>query len=253
MTLEDVVKEFLSEAEYTQHKALRLQKIAVRGLLDMHMDVSGFPTTTELEINSDTLTAPLPSDYITYRKIGYVSAGVIVPFAENPRIKLYPPDGGCEPPNENNQVTETALSNGFYNYPYWGAYGVSTLAPNGLYGGFSTMGGSAAYICDFRIDELNGQVQFGLNPDVTIVMEYLANPKMVNGKYTVHPFDVSAIMAWMAWRDIENTKGVPSNEKNRKMSEYYRERGQARKRHYNNNLAKAYQKVRQTNQTAPRY
>jgi hypothetical protein len=250
MTLLDVIKSYLNEAEIPQHKTMRLLEIGKRGIMDLHMDVNGLPTTTELEFEPNTLTSPLPSDYITYRKIGYVRGGVIVPFAQNPRIKLYEDNGSCLPANQNKNIdTITGLATGFPQYPYWGGYGISRIAPNGLYGGFSSLGGDKSYTCDFRIDELNGFIQYGCNPNVKIVMEYLANPKMVDGQYVIHPYDVQTVMSWLSWRDIENKKGVSLSEKREKRDEYYRERGQSRKRHYSINLAAAYQKVRQTNKS----
>lgn len=253
-TLLEVVKTYLNEAEIPQNKVARLLEIGKRGVMDLHMDVSGLPTTVELDFNADSLTSNLPNDYLTYIRIGYERGGVIIPFAQNPRIKLYGDDGGCLPPNQNkNAIGINSLSVSVPNYPYWGGYGVSRIAPNGLYGGFSNLGGSASYICDFRIDELNGYVQYGCNPNVTIIMEYLANPKMTNGEYQVHPYDAPALLAWIAWRDIENKKGVSLSERNEKKRDYYRERGEARKRHYDITLSTAYQKVRQTNKSAPQF
>lgn len=255
-TLLDMVKVYLSEAEVSASKTLRLLEIAKRGLLDLHMDVSGLPETTKLHIDRRTLTAALPEDYITYKVLGYCWNGVIVPFAENPRIKKYPANGQCMPNNPNRfQDNINALAGfetNYVGYPYWGTYGLSTLAPNGLYGGFSNIGGDAAYVCYFTIDELNGVIQFGCNPTVEIVMEYLATPKKIKGSYLVHPFDQPALLAWIAWREIEN-KDVSEAKKKRKKFDYYRERGQSRRRHYGNTVAKAYQQIRQTNTASPKF
>lgn len=253
-TLLDVVKTYLNEAEISQNKATRLLDIGKRGVMDLHMDVSGLPTTIELDFDANTLTSSLPPDYITYRRIGYERGGVIIPFAQNPRIKFYSDNGGCLPANQNKNIdTITGLATGVPQYPYWGGYGISRIAPNGLYGGFSNLGGSASYSCDFNIDELNGFIQYGCNPNVTIIMEYLANPKTINGEYQIHPYDAPALLAWLAWRDIENKRGASLGERDMKKRDYYRERGEARKRHYQISLAKAYQKVRQTNKSAPQF
>ena len=256
ITIEDVVKEYLNEAEIPQHKMYRLNKIAISGLQNMHEDVSGLPTTVELDFDHNTLTSPLPPDYITYKKLGYVWQGVIVPFAQNPRLKLYPPTGQSMKPNPSRYAESVnalqGIPTGFANYPYWGQWGISTLAPNGLYGGFSNLGGDKAYVCDFRIDELNGVIQFGCNPQVCIVMEYLGNPEIIDGKYKVHPFDVDAIKAWITWKDT-NSKNISAATKDYNKREYYRERGEARKRHYNITVSQAYQRVRQVFKAAPQF
>ena len=256
MTLQEVVQDYLNEAELPQHKLYRLQKIAISGLQNLHMDVSGLPTTVSLDFDANTLTSPLPSDYITYRRIGYESRGIVIPFAQNPRIKLYPANGGCMPPNENKEALtiNSIVGNpvGYGNYPYWGGYGVSTLAPNGMYGGFSSLGGDKAYICDFRIDEQNGMIQFGCNPRVEIIMEYLANPSMANGEYQIHPFDVESLKCWLTWKDT-NSKNISSATRDYNKREYYRERGEARKRHYQLTMSTAYQKVRQTFKASPQF
>lgn len=255
-SLLEVVKSYLNESDATQNKVMKYLEIGKRGLNNIHMDVSGLPRTVELVLDANTLTTPLPPDYITYKVIGYVLGGVIVPFAQNPRIKLYSNNGECLEPNSNRNATGinniTGLYTGFDQYPYWGSYGMSTLAPNGMLGGFSALGGDKGYICDFRIDELNGFIQYGCNPEVQIVMEYLANPAKVNGEYVVHPFDIEALIAWIAWREVENAK-VSASEKERKKFEYYRERGQSRKRHYQITASSAYQKIRQTNKSAPQF
>jgi len=256
-TLAAVIKSYLNEAELSEHQMMRFLEIGKRGIMDLHMDVSGLPTTVQLDFNENTLTSNLPADYITYKKIGYEAAGVIVPFAQNPRIKLYADDGACLPDNQNKGIVNTtgAPSIDSAIYPYWGfgAGQVMTVAPNGALGGFSNLGGNANFLCDFRIDELNGYVQYGSNPGVTIWMEYLANPKKVNGKYVVHPFDDPALMAWIGWRDIANKKGVPMGLVDARKREYYRERGQSRKRHYEMNITNAYQKARLTNKAAPQF
>ena len=52
-TLLDMVKVYLSEAEVSASKTLRLLEIAKRGMLDLHMDVSGMPETTKLHMTQD--------------------------------------------------------------------------------------------------------------------------------------------------------------------------------------------------------
>lgn len=253
-TLVDVIQSYLNEAEMSNHQMMRFLEIAKRGVMDLHMNLSGLPVTRKLEFNSDTLTSPLPTDYISYRRVGYLASGVIVPFAYNPRIKLYPPDGACLPENQNAGITSINPGIPFnVDYPYyWGPWNTS-VGPNGVTGGFSNMGGSAAYYCDFTIDELNGYVQYGSNPQVDIYMEYLGNPKKVEGNYVVHPFDIQALIAWIAWRDVANKKGVSKELIRDKRGEYFREVGQARKRHYGYTISTAYQMIRQTNKATAQF
>lgn len=253
-TLLDVVQAYMGEAELSDAQLIRFMDIAQRGLMDLHMKVSGLPVTVKLEgFNSDLLINPLPGDFISLRRLGYLKDGVIVPFFENPRIKLYNPDAACHAPNQNAQLqfsNNMSLLNA--NYPYYWTP-ISTIAPNGALGGFSNLGGSAAYYCDFRIDENNGYIQYGSNPGCDVYMEYLANPKKIGKRYRVHPFDGAALIAWIAWRDIANKKNVSESSVTAKRKEYWRERGEARKMHYNYNITNAIQMIRQTNKATPQF
>lgn len=254
-TLLEVIKSYLSEAELSDAQLMRFLEIGQRGIMDLHFNVSGLPITIKLgDFNSDLLTSPLPVDYLSLVSLGYLASGVIVPFFQNPRIKLYDPSGACHPNNQNaGTPPENALNLFNVNrYPYyWAPFSRDT--PNGITGGFSNMGGSAAYAVDFDIDELNGYIQYGAAPTVDVYMKYLANPRKVNKSYVVHPFDVQALIAWLAWRDIASKRKQDKTEVALKRKEYYRERGQCRKMHYGYSMDFVIQMVRQSNKATVQF
>lgn len=254
ISLLEVIKSYMNEAEISDAQLMRFKEIAQRGIMDLHMKVSGLPVTVKLEnFNPDLLVCPLPKDYLNVVTLGYLSSGVIVPFFQNPRIKLYTDDGSCHSQNTSASAPPMNVSNLFnssYGY-YWGPY--NRTGPNGITGGFSNLGGAASYYVDFDIDELNGFIQFGQNPRIDIYMKYLANPKKIGNEYMVHPFDVQALIAWIGWRDIINKPKVSQVTVREKMSEYYRERGEARKAHYGYSMDFAIQMVRQTNKATTQF
>ena len=69
VTLDSIVKEYIIESGgATEHNYARLLQLAIKGLREIHIDVSGDPKAVYLTV-SDNDTVNLPDDYINYLKI----------------------------------------------------------------------------------------------------------------------------------------------------------------------------------------
>src|SRR3990172_2031586 len=72
--LDDIVNGYMIETGHqTNHHYARYLHLAIQGLKELNMDVSGMPVTVLLELN-DNNTLNLPTDYIKYVKIGLVGS-----------------------------------------------------------------------------------------------------------------------------------------------------------------------------------
>jgi hypothetical protein len=214
-------------------------KIAKSVLRELNLDVSGEPTVAVLEIDPHTLTANFPSDYITYRKIAISWNNVLLPLAKNENIRLNG-DNAC-----NTSRVNTPLN---YEQGIYDGLGLNATRSLGLTGMMPLLGlgGDKGNIPHYRIDTQHGYIQFDSNLLSPIVMEYLADPKMVNGKFEVPIYVVEALKAGIAWRNIENNDQVSVGAKRAKELQYTNKKMWARIRYMSSTLDEIYQYARRT-------
>lgn len=226
ITLDHIIKSLLNEmGEESAHKYNQLLNIGKTGLRELNMDISGsakiavFGTTTgngvDYQISENTLSAPLPDDYISYKRIGVCINNVMIPLGYNPRLcldKMYDDCGGEEV--RSSQVG----SDVFLEYPLHYENGEMLGAYFGIGGGNNSMG-------YYRIDENFWRIQFGsLISGHPVVMEYLADVEKVNGQFVVHPYVAEALKAFIAWGYVRNRRGASVSEITLRRSEYYNQR-----------------------------
>lgn len=243
ITLDKIIKELLVEmGEEGAHKYNVLLNIGKSGLRELNMDISGtakiavFGTTTgngvDYEISTDTLSAPLPEDYISYKRIGVCINNVMRPLGYNPRLcldKMY--DDCGNPEVRSSRVGDDV----FLEYPLHYENGEMLGAYFGVGGGNNSFG-------YYRIDEDFGQIQFGsLISGHPVVMEYLADAEKVNGQFLIHPYLVETIKSFMAWGYVRNRRGVTLGEIQLRRSEYYNQRKLSSRRYTSFTLDEAYQ------------
>lgn len=243
ITLGSIIKELLNEmGEDSSHKFASLLFMGKSVLKELNQDISGsakiavFGTTTgngvDYQISENTLSAPLPDDYISYKRIGVCINNVMIPLGYNPRLcldKMYDDCGGEEV--RSSQVG----SDVFLEYPLHYENGEMLGAYFGIGGGNNSLG-------YYRIDENFWRIQFGsLISGHPVVMEYLADVEKVNGEFVVHPYVSEAVKAGIAWRYVRNRRGASVSEITLRRSEYYNQRRLASRRITAFTLDEAYQ------------
>src|SRR4051812_569198 len=99
--LNQVINEYISEANLTPAAYIRLYHLAIRAMEEMHMDVSGEPRTRVLNV-SPNKTVALPGDYLEYIKIGVINSnGEVVTLTENKNLTLYRKENSEQPLDPN--------------------------------------------------------------------------------------------------------------------------------------------------------
>ncbi len=235
---------------------MRLIRIGIDVLQELNMDVSGSPSYTTLTINTDTLTAPLPDDYLAYRNIGVCINNMIIPLGLNKNIAIQPTfdDCGDEPQRQNFPFNDpNNIFNAVNNpYPYYGGnthYNTSGEQIGRYYG----VGGGQASFGQYIIDTKNNRIQFSSLLSGEVVLEYLASPAKSKGKYVVPPYIKEAVIAGIGWRSIQDMDGISQNVKEAKRRDYYNERRNANERINSSTLYELYQYIRTNNTASPKF
>lgn len=250
--LDEIVREYIIEkGGETEHGFPRYLQLAINGLRELNLDVSGVTKTVALEIDNDTLTAQLPDDYIKYVKIGVCEPdGLIHTMGYNPAICLPRGADECGNPKIDLQSTQ--------GVGYVGANaftsGISQHFRNGeIIGRFYGIGGGQNAIGQYRIDKENNQIQFGSVPNLTAaVLEYIGDISTVGGEHMVHEYVVEALKAYMYWADIRRKRSVGLGEKQMARAEFYNEQRKSTERYNSFTFEEALQALRRSFKLAPK-
>lgn len=247
MTLGDVVRSFINEAEYTQAKFARLMDIAIDGLKELNMDVSGVPAVAYLELNQNTLTVDLPEDYVTYIKIAVGWNDLLIPLLKNNNIRLNATGNMCETARTGDGYVDSSLPYSWWNWGYYN--GGDNLVTGGAQ---YNAGGDRGQVSYYRINEATKQIQFGNAFDGTLILEYLANPNLVDGKYEVHEYIKQTLIAYVSWAMVRNKEGVPAGIIRDRRSEYYNQRRLSKIRYQSFTNDEKWQSVRKNYTQTPK-
>lgn len=254
LTLDKIVKELLNEfGEETAHKYNQLLNLGKTGLRELNQDISGSTKIktygmpgidgVDFEINSDTITAPLPDDYISYKRIGVCINNVMIPLGYNPLMcmdKMY--DDCGNPEVRHNRVGQDV----FLEYPLHYRNGSELGAYFGMGGGGNAFG-------YYRIDQQFWQIQFGsVTSSYPIVMEYLADVDKIDGQFIIHPYLSETVKAFISWAYVRNRRGANANEILLKRKEYYNQRRLSTMRFTSFTLDEAYQYGRLSFKQSPK-
>ena len=193
ITLDSVIEDLQAElGSNTQHDYEHLLTLMVRGLEDLHYDVNGYMKRKEIEPDSMG-TVQLPDDFVKEVKIGVVTAGGgLVFLGRNQNIfKELDNCGNISSPQQNNLAygigtASSSSVNHYQNGEIIGAYyGV---------GGRSTAG-------EFRMNRAENRIELSSNlTSSVVVLDYIARPEQVNGKFHVHEFLREPLMRYAMWK-----------------------------------------------------
>jgi len=251
--LNDIIKGQLNEREdETSHNYARLMRIAIDGLKDLYMDVSGVAKVVPLTIDTNTWTANIPNDFISLNRMSVCVGERLFPLMEDNNICLNREVDACGSPEDYiNFPNQFTRNNGYY---YNSQFYQNTNWRVGEFVGraFGNHAGQSTY-GRYRLDTANGWIQFQMLTRFDhVVMEYLANPALVNGEYYVHEYDVQALNAYIYWASIRSVKSVSGGEKQRAEMAYDKQRMKAMFRHNTPTLDELYQAIFSTFQSAPK-
>ena len=249
--LDEIVREYLIGAgDVTEHRYARLLTIAIKGLSQLHLDVSGVSKRVKLVL-SDINTANLPNDYISFTKIGICgSDGNIHTLGWNPNMclpSIYDDCGNLT--NPTSETTEVDSATGPIFIPWEGGLTRNGEALGRIYG----LGGGNNRYGYYKIDEVNKIIAFQSLSATEVWLEYLGNLSDVDGNYEVHVYDTEALEAWIYWKDIEKNRTYGAGEKETARRSWKRERDIAQRRHSSFTLDQAKQVGRKANKQSPKF
>jgi len=192
--LEEVVKEYISQAELNMAHYRRLWNIAFRGLDDMMFNIYQMPKTIKLTVLPNK-TVKLPGDYVSYVKIGVLnSEGEVATLAKNTNLTLFAQelsnrtDLNTDAPVDPTNIRDFVYLNYDNNGSLFNLYGL---------GGFLMSAGQ------FNIDEETGVIILDNKFEYEyVILEYLSSPRE-DEEYKVPILVKEALIAWIAWKDHE--------------------------------------------------
>lgn len=224
-SLESVVREWIIErGEGNMNRFARLFQISVSGLREMNFDTSGVPAVAILDANT-TDSINLPIDYVNLIRIAIVDFnGNLQSLGQNDNIALPRWFDACGNSVRKQPTSQLGLA-GLNGQPFFnGLQGYADNFRNGECVGrmFGVGGGNNVY-GNFRIDKEHGTIVFGnLMTNVhQVVIEYLSDLSVVDGKYMVHPFIIESIKRWISWRDINDNDKRGLGEKQMLERQFY--------------------------------
>lgn len=197
--LKTCVAYYLDEIDKSQGDQDRCWLLALRGLVDLHQDISAEPRTVRLTLLGNK-TVPFPADCLSWSKIGLLnSSGEISTLRINTALTTYRDTNPNRiqdlTPNINDSIGALGTTPFYFNYYYDGGY----------YSLFGVGGGLVQY-GSCSVDEINRLVI--LPPDfqyANIMFEYLSSPEK-NEDYMVPLALQEAIIAFISWKMKTGTR-----------------------------------------------
>lgn len=191
--LDEVIKDYLNEAELSMAKYFKIFHIAYRGLEKMGLDMSFVVKSIKLPVNSN-LTVTLPADYLNYSKVGVLNQqGEIIPMGVNSNLTTAFDLQPTRLEQTQDDTIATQLNDfGVTWYGYWNGSSFGTTY--GLPSGTPTVG-------SYKIDNANGVIVLSQDFSYEYVMlEYVSMPKAEGDYYLPIQFR-EALIAWIRWKD----------------------------------------------------
>ncbi len=251
-TVNSIVKEYLAQiGDTNMGRFMKFKTIAVSGIRQWHMDVTGVPNVVTLDVSS-TDRAPLPFDYLNYTKIGICGAdGVMYPLAENNNICLDRNFDACG--NESTCESDYSLGGG---YAYTAPGFVNDHWRNGeMMGRFFGIGGGQNANGYFKIDTKNGEIVLKnlLCSVHQIELEYISDITAVNGDFAVHPFMLQTLKYWIYYQALVFDRNAGESEKAEAERRYNKEYRVSKKRFSSTPLSEWYRAIRSGNNAAVKF
>lgn len=253
--MKQVVQEFLVESlgDTNFNRFARFLQIGLSGLREQNMDVSGVATVAELNVK-DNDTVILPSNYINYIRIAVCNNGNLSELGLNGNMCLNRTADNCGDliHTTNNNSQTISGDNFLVGGGAWEMY-ADNFRNGEATGRFFGLGGGGNRNGYYRIDKEMGVIQLGRTSATTIVLEYLADISKVDGKYSVHPYLVETIKAWMWWKYIQRNSSRNANEKQMAERDYYLARRQSKARFSSSTLAEWSEALRLANKQVVKF
>ena len=236
ISVQDVIQDLIvEEGKSSEHEYLRYFKLALSGLKELNFDTVRQVKTIELSLDHKN-TVRLPSDYVSYTKIGivggngemnYLGKKDIINFVHGSKSTVS--DSSTEPP----VFTDNIPGDGI-----WGKYGQ---------GGGNNANGY------YRENMEEGTIEFS-NTSGKIILEYVSDGStgLSGEEIKVHAFAEEALKSYVYWKSIYRKRAINMNEKMIAKKEFYNQKRLARARMQSFNKEEALQTTRKSFKQSPK-
>lgn len=218
-TLGSIVEEYIIQEGYdTTHNFPRLYNLAIRGLKNLHYDVSGEPTYTILELDENNL-ADVPAGLVKVRSMNFMSRGGLVPINETKTKNPWTINTSGQ---EVRPIAETEVdpSDATAYQLYFSPEVDAARWKNGEFIGHTFAGANGNPYTYLRNYDTN-KFEFSSNVNGVVLLDFLQNPQMIDEKFRVHPYTELPILNWLEWKDKGSKPYTPLGEKMYLKKQYF--------------------------------
>jgi len=237
VTLDEVIQGLIvDEGKSSEHEYLRYFNIGLRGLKELNFDTVRQIKSVELQLdNKNTVT--LPSDYVSYIKIGVAdNNGNVSYMGLRENINFVP--GTQSTTVQDNTENPPIFSYNNYDNSLWGRYGQ---------GGGNNANG-------YYRENLNDRTIEFSNSNGPIILEYVSDGStgLTGTEIKVHAFAEEALRSFIYWKSVQRKRAINMNEKMAAKNEYYNQKRLSRARMQSFNKNEALQTSRKAFKQSPK-
>lgn len=215
MTIDQVVSEYILENGEPEAKRMRLTQLAISGLREFHLDLTGTSKMVRLQRSSvDTLD--LPQDYLQYIRIGICDRyGNLHNLGINNNMVTAPFTDSCGNPAPPLALTTNYDRLTLINFTT--DYAANHFRNGEMTGAFFGLGGGNNVNGYYKIDLQRWIILLqGVSAD-EIILEYLPNLEQMSEdgrlQYTIPEQCVDALKNWLYWKLIARNRSYSLGEK----------------------------------------
>tara|TARA_R100000664_G_C2757364_1_gene145570 strand:+ start:3260 stop:3991 length:732 start_codon:yes stop_codon:yes gene_type:complete len=237
VTLDEVIQGLLvDEGKSSEHEYLRYFNIGLRGLKELNFDTVRQIKSVELQLDSKN-TVTLPSDYVSYIKIGVAdNNGNVSYMGIRENINFVP--GTQSTTVQDNTENPPIFSYNNYDNSLWGRYGQ---------GGGNNANG-------YYRENLNDRTIEFSNSNGPIILEYVSDGStgLTGTEIKIHAFAEEALRSFIYWKSVQRKRAINMNEKMAAKNEYYNQKRLSRARMQSFNKNEALQTSRKAFKQSPK-
>lgn len=237
VTLDEVIQGLIvDEGKSSEHEYLRYFNIGLRGLKELNFDTVRQIKSVQLQLDSKN-TVTLPSDYVSYIKIGVAdNNGNVSYMGLRENINFVP--GTQSTTVQDNTENPPIFSYNNYDNSLWGRYGQ---------GGGNNANGYYRENLDDRTIEFS-------NSNGPIILEYVSDGStgLTGTEIKVHAFAEEALRSFIYWKSVQRKRAINMNEKMTAKNEYYNQKRLSRARMQSFNKNEALQTSRKAFKQSPK-
>ena len=209
--------------------------MALSGLKELNFDTVRQIKTIELPLDHKN-TVRLPSDYVSYTKIGVIGGnGEMNYLGQKNKINLV-------------HGSKSTISDTTTDPPIF----TDNIPGDGIWGRYGQGGGNNANGY-YRENMEEGTIEFS-NAKGSIILEYISDGStgLSGDEIKIHAFAEEALKAYVYWKSIYRKRAINMNEKMIAKKEFYNQKRLARARMQSFNKEEALQTTRKAFKQAPK-